>query len=227
MHYFKIPTYNSMLKLAKENEVTLILPRSEKRDLDKWMSMQKKLRFMKAVVDLQTAVEILKENQIKGSRPIFNEKYPKEMVAHCYDKLSTGLIKDYDLGEFTEEYIVHLLRSKELNEAQYFSTSFKVGVYLPLFSPLLTLFKFFVQLGIKKLKERRNAPKTPADRRRRDSINFERQNISHNIGHPEPKKEEEPQKKNDTKNENNEEQKDGKKEEKKVKKEEKKKAKKK
>lgn len=72
------------------------------------------------------------------------------MVAHCYDKLTTGFLNDYDLGEYTEEYIQNLLMNKNLNEAQFFSTSFKVGMYLPLFSPLLTLFKFFVQLGIKK-----------------------------------------------------------------------------
>jgi hypothetical protein len=86
----------------------------------------------------------LQENQIKGARPVFNEMHSKEMVTKCYDNLVNGTDFDYDLGPYTEEMIEQLLENKDLNEAQFFSKAFKVGVYLPLLAPLLTVLKFLL-----------------------------------------------------------------------------------
>jgi len=115
-----------------------------REELEIWVKMQEAYQKISQVKDLVTVIEILSENQLEHKdRKIYKDRYTVfEVTEIVYNALLAG----QDSQE-VREMLQTLYTTKDINPPYFFSFSFSVGVYLPLFSPLvfppiITLFHY-------------------------------------------------------------------------------------
>jgi len=79
----------------------------------------------------------LNENSFESNQVIFEDMTAASLLDSVYEQLmQMDQIEDADLYKIQEKLGV-LLQTKTLNPPAFFSTSFKVGVYLPILAPFV------------------------------------------------------------------------------------------